>query len=181
MRMNGSKVALFAVLAVAGSVGCGGPQEEQPLHEEQALHDTMEALSGKPGGGWSDCNVTASPSLLWPPNHKFHTITLSGRDAYGRPLDIRIQGVTQDEPVNFIGDGNTAPDAMWVPGRKDQVMVRAERSGLGDGRVYRIHFVATDSKGRTCTGRALVGVPHDQGGRSIPIDSGAVYDSFSLY
>ena len=39
-----------------------------------------------------------------------------------------------------------------------------QRSGTGDGRVYRIGFSAKDGAGGTCTGTVLVGVPHDQSG-----------------
>jgi hypothetical protein len=41
--------------------------------------------------------------------------------------------------------------------------VRAERSGLGDGRVYHIDFTATDTQNQTCMGDVTVCVPHDQG------------------
>ena len=41
--------------------------------------------------------------------------------------------VTQDEPVNGLGDGDTGPDAVTL---SDGILLRAERSGTGDGRVY---------------------------------------------
>jgi hypothetical protein len=43
------------------------------------------------------------------------------------------------------------------------VFLRAERSGKGDGRVYRVHFTVRDTRGATCRGIVTVGVPHDQG------------------
>jgi hypothetical protein len=126
-----------------------------------------------------DCkSVKASSRLEWPPNHKFRLITLSGDE----DLILTIKSVTQDEPVNGKGDGNTSPDAMWVDDRTDAVYVRAERSGQGDGRVYRISFTATydkdDKNDKECTGMVTVGVPHDQGKGSTPVDSGGSYDSF---
>lgn len=54
--------------------------------------------------------------------------------------------------------------------------VRAERSGTGDGRVYRIMFSADDGKGGSCTGEVLVTVPHDQSGAAA-VDQGALFDS----
>ncbi len=120
--------------------------------------------------------VTAGPNL-WPPNHKLRTITLSGAtDIDGDPLTWSVTGVTQDEPTNGLGDGDTPIDA--VLGSGPTLQVRAERSGLGDGRVYRIAFTVADGRGGSCTGVANVGVPHDQSpsGRT-PIDSGDVYDS----
>jgi hypothetical protein len=46
----------------------------------------------------------------------------------------------------------------------DQVQVRAERSGLGDGRVYTISFTAKDPAGASCSGAVTVSVPHDKRG-----------------
>jgi hypothetical protein len=57
----------------------------------------------------------------------------------------------------------------------DTAQVRAERSGLGDGRVYTISFTGTDSFGAECTGEVKVGVPHDK--KDIPVDGGPIYDS----
>jgi len=117
--------------------------------------------------------------LLWPPNHIFHLISLGGIcDPDGDPVVAAISGVTQDEPLNGLGDGDTAPDARR--GRTvSHVYVRSERSGLLDGRVYRINYRATDSKGAVCTGTAAVGVPHDMGPGSTPIDSAPPsYNSF---
>ena len=48
----------------------------------------------------------------------------------------------------------------------------------GGERVYRIAFAGSDGAGGTCAGVATVGVPHDQGGGSIPIDSVFVFSSF---
>jgi hypothetical protein len=117
--------------------------------------------------------VTADITSLWPPNHKLHTITVSGATDpdIGDSATLVVDGITQDEPVNDVGDGNTAPDGFLTSPLSDQAQVRAERSGLGDGRVYRLHFTATDTHGATCTGFVTVGVPHDQGGDSTPVDS----------
>ena len=70
--------------------------------------------------------------------------------------------MTQDEPLNGKADGNTALDAKPGPA-SNQVYLRAERSGQGNGRVYRIAFSGSDGQGGTCSGVALVGVPHDKG------------------
>ena len=120
--------------------------------------------------------VTAGPNL-WPPNHKMKTITLGGAtDIDGNALTYNVTGVTQDEPTNGLGDGDTAIDA--VLGTGPTLQVRAERSGLGDGRVYRIAYTVTDGLGGSCSGVATVGVPHDQSpARSTPIDSGGVFNS----
>jgi len=109
-------------------------------------------------------SVAPSRAVLWPPNHKLQTITLSGAtDPDADPVAITITGVTQDEPVNGRGDGNTAPDVVAGPAA-NQVRLRAERSGRGDGRVYTIAFVAKDPSGASCSGTVMVSVPHDRRG-----------------
>jgi hypothetical protein len=126
-----------------------------------------------------DCSaVTLDTTLLWPPNHKLVWITASGATDIGDHARLVIDGVTQDEPVNGLGDGDTSPDAVLTSPLSNKAQIRAERSGLGDGRVYRVHYTATDTHGATCTGVATVGVPHDQGAHSTPIDSAPPsYDS----
>lgn len=122
--------------------------------------------------------LAASPGTLWPPNHKFALVTVGGAtDSDGNPLTTTITGVTQDEPLLSGGSGNFTPDAAWVSGHPNQVWIRSERDGTGDGRVYRIAATVTDGHGGSCSGVALVTVPHDQSGRPA-IDSGLVVDSF---
>lgn len=73
--------------------------------------------------------------------------------------------VTSNEPVDGLGDGDTAPDWQIVA-RGDgtfDVFVRAERSGIGTGRVYTITATARDASGTTATASAIVTVPDDFG------------------
>ncbi len=123
-----------------------------------------------------DCSgASADPGLLWPPNHRMVPITIGGvTDPDGDPVAITIDGVTQDEPTNGLGGGDTAPDAVISGG---DVSVRAERSGTGDGRVYVISFTADDGLGGTCQGSVTVTVPHDQKPGHVAVDSGQAYDS----
>ena len=86
-----------------------------------------------------------------------------------------ITGITQDEPVNGLGDGDTAPDGYGIG--TIQAQVRAERSGTGNGRVYAISFTADDGNGGSCSGKVRVSVPHDQGKGSVPVDDGQNYNS----
>ncbi len=116
--------------------------------------------------------AVASPALLWPPDHKVIGIAIAGVTG---AASIMIASITQDEPVNGLGDGDTSPDGFGVG--TGSLSLRAERSGLGNGRVYAVSFSASDGQGGTCTGRVGVGVPHDQGQGRIPIDDGQIYDS----
>ncbi len=129
-----------------------------------------------------DCSGAApDPAALWPPNHKLATVQVTGvtDPDPGDEVTIEIASIFQDEPLNTIGDGDTEVDAGGVGTAAAQV--RAERTGSkqvpGDGRVYHIGFVATDTAGATCSGTVAVCVPHDQGQGSACVDGGPLYDS----
>ena len=117
----------------------------------------------------------AHPAVLWAPNHQFVPIAIMGvTDPNEDSVTITITGVTQDEPLNGKGDGNTSPDAVIQAGAAS---VRAERSGKGNGRVYRIAFTADDGKGSSCSGAVTVGVPHRKQQGMTAIDDGQLYNS----
>jgi hypothetical protein len=121
-----------------------------------------------------DCsNVTLDITTLWPPNHKLKTVTASGAvdPDIGGSVTLVIDAITQDEPLNGRGDGNTATDAFLTSPVSAEAAVRAERAGPRDGRVYRVHFTATDQFGATCDGTATVSVPHDRRPGGAAIDS----------
>ena len=119
--------------------------------------------------------AVAEPSSLWPPNHKMTEVSISGvTDVDNANATIVILGVTQDEPVDGLGDGDTGPDAVI---QDDTVLIRAERSGLGDGRVYTISYSATDESGASCTGTVNVQVLHERKKGAIAIDSGQDFDA----
>jgi hypothetical protein len=121
--------------------------------------------------------VVADVTSLWPVNGKMVGVRLSGgTDPDGETPAISVTGVTQDEPVNGLGDGDTGPDAQLGPSAA-QLQLRAERSGTGDGRVYRVAFAVTDQGGASCSGTVIVGVPHSQ--KTTPVDSGGSFNSLS--
>jgi hypothetical protein len=110
--------------------------------------------------------------VLWPPNGRLAPVAVDGvEDPDGDPRAITITGITQNEPVQ----GGSWPDA-WVP-RAGPVLLRAERTGAGDGRVYRVAFVAEDRHGQQCAGTVTVCVPHDRGRDSACIDRGRRFNS----
>lgn len=123
----------------------------------------------------------ARPSLamLWPPNHGFVAVSILGvTDPEGDPVSISIDRNMQDEPNDGDdndegGDGNTCPDASGVG--TSTALLRAERSGRGNGRVYTIFFTATDGRGGSCHSSVKVAVPHDSSRAAI--DDGPAYDS----
>lgn len=87
----------------------------------------------------------ASPASLWPPNHKLMPVQIIGvTDPDNLQVTLHVTTVTQDEPVKGLGDGDTSPDAV-VQGQG--VLLRAERAGTGNGRVYQVNFFADDGVG----------------------------------
>ncbi len=78
------------------------------------------------------------------------------------------------------GGKNKAPDADPACIGTDTARIRAERNGNGNGRVYEIIFVATDSMGAQSVGSVKVCVPHDQGKGSGCSDDGQLYDATGI-
>jgi len=98
-------------------------------------------------------------------------------DPQGQPVAVRIDRIRQDEPTDDLGDGHTCPDAAGLG--TSTASLRAERSGLGDGRVYHVRFTATDPDGHACSGEVTSCVPHDQGAGAACVDQGPRYDSLT--
>lgn len=125
------------------------------------------------------CNLAvADPDSLWPPTHKMKSVNIDGvmdSDAEFNTVTLQITSVTQDEPVNGLGDGDSSPDAVIQFGDPaDSVLIRAERSGNGNGRVYSIGFTASDGF-ESCNGAVEVTVPHSR--KSDSVDDGQIYDA----
>jgi hypothetical protein len=117
---------------------------------------------------------------MWPPNHKMVSVDIEGvTDSDNDSVAIEITGITQDEPVNGTGDGDSIPDAViQAGGLTASVLLRAERTGSGgaqdNGRAYVVSFTADDGID-SCMGSVTVGVPHDR--KDTPLDDGQLFDS----
>jgi hypothetical protein len=108
-------------------------------------------------------SITATPSVLWPPNHKMRPIriTVDASDNTG-VATTQILSVTSSEPDRATGSGDTAIDWAIGPGPLD-LALRAERSGKSkNGRTYTITVQVADGSGNSSTGTVTVTVPHDQ-------------------
>ena len=123
------------------------------------------------------CDATLpSQDFLWPPEHQMEAVNVLGvTDPEDDPLTITITSISQDEPTNGLGDGDTSPDGQGIG--TDTAMLRAERSGEDNGRMYHIDFSANDGHGGICNGTVLVGVNHDQGKKGEAVDDGPIYNS----
>jgi hypothetical protein len=105
-------------------------------------------------------NVSATPKEIRPPNHKMvsarldYTVTAAQNCPYTCKLSV-----TSNEAVNGDNDGNTSTD--WQVLDEHRVLLRAERSGVGTGRIYTLSVTCTNSdalKG-SATAQATVTVP----------------------
>lgn len=103
--------------------------------------------------------TVASPAILWPPNHKMTTVTLSVSvaDAIDPAPRCRIDSVASNEPVEGLGDGDMAPD--WEITADLALKLRAERSGTGSGRIYEVRVRCSDVSGNSSTRAVPVRVP----------------------
>ncbi len=116
----------------------------------------------------------AQPSVacLWAPDHRLVPVSITGVSDPNANATITITSVTQDEPTNGLGDGDTSVDA--VINSNGTVLLRSERSGKGNGRVYHVHFTAADLEGSS-DGVVTVCVPHDR--KKPAVDGGELFNS----
>jgi len=110
--------------------------------------------------------VRADPWYLWPPNHKMQEVKahvrVRDRCAGEGDYEVELIEATSSEPDNGKGDGNTDGDIEATTGTDDRdVMLRAERAGGGNGRVYTLTYLVTDGSGNETEAQAKVYVPHD--------------------
>jgi len=150
----------------------GASASASPVLEQITIAGNVPVLNQAP-----DCsNARPEVERLWPPDGRMVEIPILGVvDPDGDPLTITITGITQDEPVAHRFGRAIQPDGdgLGTPTAR----VRAERRGSDNGRVYAIHFEASDGQGGVCDGEVRVCVPHDQGRGSVCQDDGQKYDS----
>lgn len=113
------------------------------------------------------CSV--SPSVLWPPNHQMVPVTavVNVTDTNSGPAGFTLTSITSSEADNGLGDGDRPHDIQGfiVGTSRTSGQLRAERSGLGGGRIYTLTYTGRDVAGNSATCAATVTVPHDQGAR----------------
>ena len=179
-QVGGPTVVLQDPQAAISSFTAPPVAETLDLVFQLKVSDTLEMATAMVNitvkNGPPLCSLArAIPEILWPPNHKMVPVNIEGvTDPDDSSITIQIVGVTQDEPVNGLGDGDTSPDAI-IEG--NTVLLRAERAGNGNGRVYALGFIADDGQGGTCTGVVKVAVPHSKKPGEAAIDDGQLYNS----
>lgn len=107
--------------------------------------------------------ITVTPDLLWPINHKYVDVaaTVLVSDNFDPNPTITLVSVTSNEPDNGEDDGNTVNDIVIVD--DFHFKLRAERSGIGTGRIYTITYIVTDACRNSTTQSVTVTVPLSMG------------------
>ncbi|MEO6122853.1 MAG: ExeM/NucH family extracellular endonuclease [Ilumatobacteraceae bacterium] len=100
--------------------------------------------------------VSVTPNLLLVPNHRYVRINVTPDGSDDVQL-IELVSVVSNEADDGVDDGNTVNDIV-IDG-PFSVRVRAERSGVGSGRVYTFTYRATNDCGATVLSTASVTVP----------------------
>src|ERR1041384_4787576 len=103
--------------------------------------------------------ATVDTPTLWPPNHQMVPITVNYTATDNCPVNC-VLTVTSNEPINGLGDGDTAPD--WLVIDAHHLLLRSERSGKGSDRVYTITVTCTDASGNAVVRTVTVTVPHSK-------------------
>jgi len=108
-----------------------------------------------------------SVTILWPPNHKLHEVTIwaNAFDNGGGSIHLEVE-VQSSEPADGDGDGSTIPD-YYIDSVDDEsgvieLRLRAERSGKGEGRIYTIIITATDASDNQSVAQVEITAPHDR-------------------
>jgi hypothetical protein len=143
--------------ALPGPYGLGTTNVTLTVTDDKGASDTCDAtVTVVDQEAPTISSVSATPNVLWPPNHKMVPVTVAVDATDNCDSACQIASVSSNEP-----GGKTAPD--WKITDDLTVNLRAERLGKGYGRKYTITVVCTDQSGNSSTDTAKVTVPHDKG------------------
>ena len=107
---------------------------------------------------------------VWPPNHSMVPIHIGGvYDPDGDPITYTLVSVTIYE-----NDRSWNGDTTEIDFDTENGLIRAERAGNGNGRIYAVEYIASDPDGLSCDGFAYIFVPHDQR------NHGSAYPEFDI-
>ena len=126
----------------------------------------------------SDLEETYEP--LWPPNHKMVPVFIPYMTSDNCNIATTELYISSNEPVNGLGDGDKEPD--WDIVDEHNVLLRAERSGNGNGREYYITIRVFDDSWNYTERQITISVLHDKGKitqRFIPSET--ITNTFILY
>jgi endo-1,4-beta-xylanase len=104
-----------------------------------------------------ELRISVTPDVLANPNGRLRAIEISGEAEDDNEIeDLYLASVESDE----LGGANDIAGER-IGSFDTDLFLRAERAGNGNGRVYRLTYVAVDSAGNRATDTATVTVPVD--------------------
>ncbi len=149
------------------------PAEEPPEEPEEPEEppEEPEEPPEEPEEPPPERTFEARATVDWVPNHKMVDVRYGVAVPAGVELPERVcvLAVTSSEDLNGLGDGNTDCDWQvtgdWTPDGEGTLLLRAERSGRGDGRTYTITVECEWADGSVSQGTVELFLPHDRGKR----------------
>ncbi len=134
-------LALAAAIAVAGVAAAAGEVPDRPPRDKRP----------------PQLEISVTPEVLSVPNGRFRSVEITGEVEDDTEVeDVYLASVESDAP----GDAHDILGAR-IGSFDDELLLRAERSASGEGRTYRITYVALDAAGNRATATATVSVPAD--------------------
>jgi len=100
-------------------------------------------------------NLTATPNVLWPANNDMVPVSLT----------VDVTDNSDPAPVCQITDvisNEAAAENAWHITGPLTLNLRAQRFGMGTGRVYTVTITCTNTSQLSSSATVTVGVPHDQ-------------------
>jgi hypothetical protein len=167
----------------AGPYGLGETPVRLIVTDDEGAADTCAAVVTVIDVTPPEITVELNRDALWPPNHKL--VEVCAEVTVTDNCDPAPTWVLSDASSNEAddtkkggGDGNTVNDIQDADlGTADVcVLLRSERRGNGDGRVYTLEYTATDAGGNTATATVTVDVPHDQSGNAMAAEGNGLLD-----
>jgi len=108
-------------------------------------------------------NITVSPEVIWPPDHKMVPVTVNYNLTDNcSEFTGSMLWIWSNETDDGTGDGKTVSDFQVLD--EHHVLLRAERSGTGSGREYYIYVSAYDDLWNSNGQQIVVKVPHSKSG-----------------
>ncbi len=105
--------------------------------------------------------VQASPGQIWPPNHQMVPVhvSISATDACDPMPRLTLVRVTNSESP---AEGDDPDVQAIIGGPTTDVLLRAERLGRGQGRIYTLTYDLADASGQKTRAATAVTVLHDK-------------------
>lgn len=99
--------------------------------------------------------VSATPNVLWPANGKMVDVTIA----------VTVADDSDPAPVcqiSGVGSNETSGGSDWTITGALSLSLRADRNGLGTGRVYSVTVTCTNASQLSASAVTTISVPHDQ-------------------